>query len=349
MAIITKIREKSGLAIFVVAIAMIAFILGADFLGRGFGGDGNQTVGEVDGKEIGYKAFLNEVQVASQEYAKGRGVAPNEQHMEGIRQQVWGNYVFKHAIAPQLDELGLEVTEAELVDLVSGNNISPLIVQQFTNPQTGQFDREQWIGTMQALQNDPDRAASLNQFISDVKKSRLQEKYFNGLAKTFYATKAESKNNYTLEKTKASFKYLYVPYASIADSAVQVSDSDLKDYYNNNKVKYDRDATRSIEYVTFELKPSAEDEAEIKREISGLNAEFASTVDDTIFVDRYTDGTQKFMTANAGSLPAQLDFETVDQGKVYGPFKSGNFYKLYKVTSVADDSVYWMKASHILD
>ncbi len=54
------------------------------------------------------------------------------------------------------------------------------------------------------------------------------------------------------------------------------------------------------------------------------------------------------MTANAGSLPAQMDFETVEKGKVYGPFKSGQSYKLYKATSVADDSVYWMKASHIL-
>ncbi|MFT5617592.1 MAG: peptidyl-prolyl cis-trans isomerase D [Arenicella sp.] len=348
MAIITKIREKSGLAIFVVAIAMIAFILGADFLGRGFGGDGNQTVGEVDGKEIGYQAFINETRTISEDISRRRGVAPNEQEMEGIRRQVWGNYVFKHAIQPQIDELGLEVTEAEMTDLISGNNISPLISQQFTNPQTRQFDREQLNNFLQNYKNDPNLVTAFNELAKEVKKNRLQEKYFNGLANTFYATKAEAKNSYNLEKTKASFKYLYVPYASIADSAVQVSDSDLKDYYNKNKVKYDRDATRSIEYVSFELKPSAEDEAEIKREISDLNAEFASTIDDTVFVDRYTDGTQRFMTANAGSLPAQLDFETVEEKKVYGPFKSGNAYKLYKVTSVEDDSVYWMKASHIL-
>ncbi len=143
--------------------------------------------------------------------------------------------------------------------------IFPHLFLQFTNPQTRQFDREQLNNFLQNYSNDPNLVIAFNELVKEVKKNRLQEKYFNGLANTFYATKAEAKNNYTLEKTKASFKYLYVPYASIADSAVQVSDSDLKDYYNKNKVKYDRDATRSIEYVTFELKPSAEDEAEIKR------------------------------------------------------------------------------------
>ena len=63
MAIITKIREKSGIAAAAIAISLILFLVGGDlFTGnsRFFGGSGN-VIGEIGGEQIQYKDFQSKV------------------------------------------------------------------------------------------------------------------------------------------------------------------------------------------------------------------------------------------------------------------------------------------------
>ena len=142
MALINKIREKSGVAVLIIAVSLILFIVGGDLLGTQslFGGQ-DQTVGEIAGEEIKIQDFQAKLEQARQAYQAQSGKAPTEAEEQSLREQVWNQYILDYAYQKQYDALGLKVSSDELVDMVQGNNISPAIQQSFTNQQTGVFDK----------------------------------------------------------------------------------------------------------------------------------------------------------------------------------------------------------------
>jgi peptidyl-prolyl cis-trans isomerase D len=74
-------------------------------------------------------------------YSAQTGRGPSEQELAMMREQVWNQYILDFAYGKEYEVLGLSVSPEELVDMVQGNNIHPSVRQQFTNPQTGQFDK----------------------------------------------------------------------------------------------------------------------------------------------------------------------------------------------------------------
>lgn len=343
MAIITKIREKSGVAILIVAIAMIAFILGADFLsGSSRGGARGQIVGEIDGKEIDQTTFMQQVENAKNEFARISGQPPQE---EQLRQSEWNRMVFNYAYMPQLNDLGINVTPEELNDLLVGNNLSPIVQQNFPGEQGKQY-------LSAVLNGQVPGTEVLAQYLrKEVRQARLLEKYQNLFDKTAYATTAEAKRQYVDENTKADITYLSIPYSSVPDSAVNVTEGMIKDYYDEHSELYEAEANRELKFITVSRKPTLEDEKEARVAIAELITEFQRTENDTPYVTSQSDAVgvnSNFTIANPKSAPRGLDFSTLEEGKVYGPFKEGESLKIYKVTEIKDDTLSWMRASHIL-
>src|SRR5690606_27250659 len=122
MALINKIREKSGLAVTVIAVALIFFIVGGDLMGPGsfFGGNNNTTVGEIRGKKVDYREFQERVDAVRRNYEAQTGRAANEMEVSQMREQAWMQYVSEYAYEDQYDRLGLKVTDDEVVDMVQG-------------------------------------------------------------------------------------------------------------------------------------------------------------------------------------------------------------------------------------
>ena len=89
MALITKIRERSGLAVGIIAVSLILFIVGGDLLGgqNTLFGNNNQKVGEIAGQDIDYQDFNTKVEGLRAQFEQQAGRAPGEEDMAQIREQ----------------------------------------------------------------------------------------------------------------------------------------------------------------------------------------------------------------------------------------------------------------------
>ena len=166
MALINTIREKSGVAVGAVAVGMLLFIVGGDLIGgknRLFNRN-TDTVGEVNGEKISLPEFNAALEQAKQNFINQQGRQPDDQQLGSLRDQTWNQLLYKYAFQPEIDKLGLSVSDAELVDMVQGDNPSPAIKQAFTDPKTGQFDRTRLLEYLRKLRYQPDAARNQCRF-----------------------------------------------------------------------------------------------------------------------------------------------------------------------------------------
>ncbi|MEJ8802539.1 peptidylprolyl isomerase [Pontibacter sp. H249] len=352
MALINKIREKSGWAVGAIAIGLGIFVVGGDLLGpnsRLLGNNAN-VIGEIAGEEIAYEEFDAVLQQQKANYENQVGRAANEGELAMLREQAWNQLIFKIALEKEYERLGIEVTDEELVDMVQGNNIHPAVQQAFVNPQTGLFDQSQVLQYLQNLdQMGPEADAMWNNFQEGVISDRISAKYNNLLAKSVYITGLEAKNFYKAQNTTANMKVLFVPYVTMADSAVEVSDAKLNEYYERNKELYKVEDGRSIEYVVVDVNASKEDSTYYQQEITQLASQFATAANDSAFV--YTNSDQPFDGSykTPGELPEELrKQQPLQEGKVYGPYNNNGSVALYKVMDAREGAESAIRASHIL-
>jgi peptidyl-prolyl cis-trans isomerase D len=239
MALINKIRENSGIAVGVIAVSLLLFIVGGDIFGGSTGSNGNnQIVGEINGETIDSKEFASRLDNAKTNMElSGRTVT--EQEMQTIKEQVWQQFIFDKAYTKQFDALGLKVSNEELVDMVQGNNVHASVRQQFTNPQTNQFDKNQVVAFLKGLPTAPlQQQEQWKAFEKSLVQQRLGEKYSNLLALSNYVTSAEAKKDYEIQVARADAKYLFVPFYSIVDSTIKVSNDQIESYYSKHKTEF---------------------------------------------------------------------------------------------------------------
>jgi peptidyl-prolyl cis-trans isomerase D len=354
MALIGTLRNKAGTwaAVFVF-VAIAAFTLGDIFSGNSnILNWGRNSVGEIGGKEISYDEFQNVVAEREQLFALQNGREPSDRDMIGLRQQAWDLLIARYAVEPEFSKVGVVVTDDEIVDMINGTNINPTIQQSFTNPQTGAFDRNQLNQFIRDIQK-PENAGSQQRaqweiFQRDLKPGRERIKYENLLMKTAYVTKAEAEQQYHLQTDVVEAKYLFVPYVTISDSAVQVTDADLKDYYNKNLEKFKTEATRDMKFVVVALTPSSEDTAAVRDEMTRIAQELKTTNEDSLYASQNSDAQNAFQKYNPGTLPDFINKDSLTEGKVFGPFLDGNSYKVVKISRIFNDTIYSARASHIL-
>ncbi|MBB6609535.1 SurA N-terminal domain-containing protein [Pontibacter sp. Tf4] len=348
MALINKIREKSGWAVGAIAIGLGIFVVGGDLLGpnsRLLGNDANE-IGEIAGETIEYQEFDNIFQQTKANYEAQIGRSANEGEMAMMREQAWNQLIFKIALEKEYERLGIAVSEEELFDMVQGNNIHPAVRQAFTNPQTGEFDQAQIV---QYLQNmSPEDRPMWTNFEQGIAADRVRAKYTNLLSKSVYVTTAEAKNFFNAQNATASVKVMYVPFFTISDSAVTVTDAQLKDFYERNKELYKVEEGRSIEYVSIPVAASEEDNKSYQEEMASVAQQFAAATNDSAFVNTNSDVPFNGTYVIPGQLPEQLRNENLVEGKVYGPYTTETSYTLYKVLDVKDGGKSAAKASHIL-
>lgn len=352
MAIITKIREKSGVAIILITLGLALFLVGSDLLmgnSRFFGG-GKQTIGEIDGKEIGYQEFLDKTEELKNKYAISIGRQPSEEEMSFVRREAWNELVYKYALQKDFDKLALQATPDEVKDMVQGNNLHPLIAQRFTNPQTGEIDRNMIVQYLKTIPQNQEEYLQFAMFENSLPMERTREKYAQLFALSTYVPTAEGKREYIEQNNRISGNMLFIPYSSIPDTEIKVTDDLLKAYFDKNKAKFKRNENRAIEYVSFPITASAADSADAKTELEKLKTAFAETDSDTTFTTENSDAARNFRLSRPGELPEEIKNEVLEPKKVWGTFidQKNNRYVIHKLVSIEDDSVAFAKASHIL-
>ena len=352
MSVINKIRERSGLAVGIIAVSLILFIVGGDLLGGRsllFGGN-QQKIGEIAGQSIDYQDFNAKVDQIRAQFEQQAGRAPADQDLVQIREQAWNQMLFEIAYQKEFDKLGLKVSEQELIDMVQGNNISPAVRQAFTNPQTGVFDKSSIISYLKGLKNlPPQQQNAWASFEKNLASDRLRDKYEGLMRLSVFATTAEAQKEYQAQNSKANVKFLFVPYYTINDTTVKVTDAQLQDYLTKHKDEYPGTDSRSLQYVTFSVAPSKDDSAALYTQIKSLARGLGSATNDSTFAQQNSD-VRVPLYLTAGEMPEQLrsSIPTFSPGGIYGPFREGNTYFIYKYGGTKRDTSFTARASHIL-
>jgi peptidyl-prolyl cis-trans isomerase D len=349
--VIGKIREKSTLLLVMIGGAMLAFILGDLFTSSNYWVNGSQTeIGEVAGEAIEGRDFETKVQLAIDNYKTQSGqTSVSAATTDQLREQTWNQLLRDIVMNREMDELGVMVTADEIFDMVQGANPHPQVVQAFTDPKTGQFDNAQVFAFIKRLEEDADLKTRWIQFEQDLAKIRRNEKYFNLIKKGLYTTTYEAQNDHLAKNQPATIRMVMKRYDSVTDSTIEVSDSEIKKYYNDHLKKYEQEPSRDIEFVAFTVAPSKEDFDKVQQWADRAKGEFEAAENDTLFVNRESDIRFNALWSTKGSLPLTIDsiMFSAPKGYVYGPYREGSALKLAKLVGIksSPDSV---SARHIL-
>lgn len=350
MALIGTLRNKMGTWVVVfVFVAIASFVLG-DLLGNNSVLLNDNSVGEIAGNSISLQEYQQAIQERESNFFLNTNRQPTDRDMPAIRQQAWDMLIARYSIQKEISKAGITVGVDEVEDMINGKNVDPNVRQAFSNPQTGEFDRQQVIAYLQQLNSMPETSEPRIRweiFQRELKPGRERIKYENLLIKSTYVTTAEAEMDYHQQTDVAEVSYLFVPYLSVTDK-VSPTDADFTAYYNKNKERYKTEHTRDLKYVTFEEIPSAADSLAIKDEMDRLAADFKTATDDSTFALVNSDKRDAFKKYNASSLPTFIAASELVKGTVKGPFIDGDTYKIVKVTEIGKDTVFSARASHIL-
>jgi peptidyl-prolyl cis-trans isomerase D len=362
MSILEKIRNRTGLLVGIVGLALVIFIL-ESLLGSGaslFRGS-DTTVGNVAGKRIDvtdYQMKFNEQ--INTIMASNPQANIDDNTRQQIGQQVWSNYITDLVIKPEFDKAGINVGDDELFEVMLMNP-SQMVVQQLTDRNTGKvyegFGRpdgsldplklRQWVN--QANGEQLKIWASMEKNITDM---RHAEKYATLIKKGLYVTTAEAKDEFAQQNTTSNFSFVVKRFSSVSDSTVKVSDDDIQNYYKANTYQYvSKETTRKIEYVAFNVVPSEADLKAIQEDANKAAQGFRTSAikEDSSFIAQesennvvsITDMNKKNMVIRDSSV------YTDAPGTVYGPYNEGAYFKIYKlhgINKIADSA----RVRHIL-
>jgi len=355
MAILEKLRVRAGLLLaIVIGLSLLAFVLG-DFLNSGGSlfTRSKFEIAEVSGKSIAYTDYetkVNELENIQKMQSGQEGL--DEQTIDQIRNVTWENMIQDRLMEKQYDKLGLDVSDDELKDMIAGENPHPAIAQLFTDPQTGIFNRQAFNGFMQRIQNETEESKEKTFYLyieNEIYRQRKYQKYLNLVRKGLYATSLEAAKQQEETNRKVDGDYLVQNFNSISDSAIQVNESDLKKYYNENKNQFKQDESRDIRYVYFEVVPSKADFKSAEQWIATIKPDFDKAEDVRQFVNLESDVPFDETNYNKGGLPDTLNnfMFNASKGATFGPYFENNAYKISRLAAInfRPDSV---KARHIL-
>ena len=345
----------------IIGVALLAFIVG-DFLNSGhtFYAMNQSKVAVVNGTNIGVEEFQERVKMRTDElqqmYAQ-RGMNFPDGYVSRINQEVYAQMVNEILLNEELEKLGIVVSKEELADLLSGDNISPQVRQYFTNPQTGEFDRQGLLNFMQVVldpeahgYNTPELLAQIEpqrqlwlRLGQQVKQDRAIQKFANLLSRAVMPNKLDIENSFEDSKTSANIAYALQPYTSIADSTIAVSDSELKAEYNKVKESYKMPERRAIKYIKIDIEPSEADYAKAKEKVEMNQSVFAETDDVVAFIANNSDESYDDSFVAISSMPEKMKkFAQSAAVNESSPLEFENdTYTMYRLmdTKVAPDSI----------
>ena len=355
MATLQTIRNRGGLLVsIVIGLALIAFIVG-DALNSGsriFNSQRNQ-IGEIAGEGVSIIDFQNRVSKNEEMIKAMNNVSSlNEEQQTMLRENTWQQMIMEQLMQREYDEIGIDVSGDELYDALLGENMSPALRQLFTNPNTGEIDyagaRDYVKKVISAPNNIPQKAYWLN-MEKEVSDSRKMAKYNAIVAKALYITDAQAQEAAANSADKADISYIVKNYSTIEDSTINVSNGEIKEYYNKHQKSFEQPESRKIVYVNFDIEPSGEDFSETEGAVNDLVKEFEESADPLEFVNLSSDkkADRNYFKQDEIANDSMAQFLFNNEKAVFGPYLENNAYKISRVASVKmlPDSV---RARHIL-
>lgn len=356
MAILGKIRQRSLFLIIIIALALFSFVLADVIRNGGFLGSNQNVVGTIDGTKVNAQQFMQKVGNLEQQNK-------NITNTQAIN-NVWQQEVKTILLNKQVENLGLGLADEEVITEIKNN---PYFSQnpQFLN-EAGTFDEAKFKEWVRAIKNDPNptRWNNWKDFENTVEETAIQQLYNNMIKGGTYTTKIEGQFKYITATEKATFDYVTVPYSTINNDEVKISDNEISAYLKKHPKKYKSESTRNISYVLFENKPSEADKKEMEKKINTIvygtveyNKDtetndtipsFADRKDVIEFVNQNSD--IKFDSTYLIKTDLPLEYQeqlfNLDVNEVFGPYVHNESQCVSKMLDKkANGSV---KVSHIL-
>jgi peptidyl-prolyl cis-trans isomerase D len=308
---------------------MLAFILG-DFLNSGssFFNRSRENVGVIEGQKIHYTEYEAAKDQLTEVYKieSGRSDFDEDTHAQ-IRNQVWNMLMMDHTLRAQAEKIGMDVTPDELSELCIGENVHQIIRgRRAFADENGQFNRNAVINLLQAINQDSEDAemnANLKQaktywlyWEKAVRISYMQEKYTALLQHLLKANSLDAEYAFNSRKNGVSAEYVMQPYFTVADSLVNVSESDLKKLYKQKKEQFKQTPNRAIKYIAFDIVPSEADFKAAENLMNSLQEEFKTTEDVSLVVNTNSDIMYDGRDYSEETVPAQFkDFAFAKDAK----------------------------------
>ena len=345
MAVFQKIRDNSLLSLVLIGGSLLLFILTDFFQSGGATNDSTEDhAGSFEGKTISGQEFDNYFATIAYLTGVEKSIsALTDQERQNISAQAWNQLMRENVLGSEAEKNGIRVTESEVEDMIGGDHPFPFYVGRIFGGQQNYMQiqsklREDVDNYTQYASVSPNEAEIIKKFGVSL---RVQAKVSTLLENAFYTTKVEAKNLYKQKYTKKDLEVAAIPYYLIPDSAVEVSDSEIRKYYEKNKGKYKVSAaTKKVIYGAYRVDPTPADDNEIREWAIETVKLFKVEDNDPLFVK--TESEKPFddeYYKKGDGLIKELDDSLFNQekGYVYGPyqgFENGN--KTYNVAKIID-------------
>ena len=360
MATLQKIRNRGPLLVAVIGIALFAFVAG-DAWKAIQPHQGRQDVGEVNGETISAQDYQTLVDEYSEVIKMTQGIsALNDEQTTQVKDQVWQSYINNKLIEAEAEKLGLKVTDAEIQDVIE-QGVHPLLMQTpFRNPQTGAFDKDMLKRFLVEYANLGATASQLPaQYVEyyqqmgafwtfiekTLKQSLLAEKYQSLIAKSLISNPISAEDAFAARNQQTDVLLAAIPYSSVADSTITVSNDEIKKLYNQKKETYKQlMETRDIKFIDVLVTPSEADRTELLNEVTEYANQLADATEMATFI-RSTGSVIPFseIAINKAVYPSDIAtrIDSVKVGEVYGPYynqadDSYNVMQVLKKEAIAD-------------
>ncbi|CCZ47484.1 putative uncharacterized protein [Bacteroides sp. CAG:661] len=362
MATLQNIRSKGPLLVIAVGLALFAFIAGDAW--RVLQPHQSQDVGEVNGDVLSAQDYQSMVDEYAEvvKFTSGTNALSDDQ-LNQLRDEVWRTYVNNQLIEAEAEKLGLTVSKEEIKSIIN-EGTHPLLAQTpFRNPQTGAFDKDMLMKFLAdyAKMNQGQMPAQYADYYNSLYKvwsfiektlvqTRLQEKYSNLIAKSLLSNPVEAQMTFDGRIDQKDMLLAAVPYSSIVDSTITVTDAELKAAYDEKKEQYRQYVeTRNIKYIDVQVTASDEDKAELRKEMDEYTAQLAGATSDYSTLVRSTGSEQPYVDLyyTTRALPSDVvaRLDSVAMGDVYGPYYNAldntmNSFKKLAKASMPDSIQY---------
>lgn len=354
MATLENIRKRGVLLSIVIGGSLLAFILGGIDFQTVFG-DSRTTVATVDGEDVSIQEYEARLDEMTTFYKMEMGQSSlDENTTRQVQNSVWNTYLHEQIIGAQCAELGIVVTDEEITRQLTGDVPHPMMSQlrMFYNAEKNGYDKAILYDLLSAIDQEPngDLAKYWSFIKRNVKLQMLEDKYNTLVSSSFNYSNVDATAAFEAKKV-ANISYVSIPYYTMADSLISVSDSEIKAYYQENINIYNNaEETRKLNYITFPIVPSADDYTNIKTWIEGLEEEFSTSKDFVAICNQNSDQPYNDIALSRNKVDASLrDFAFSGKaGDFYAPRLVGDTYQMARIVETGIVSPDSIKVRHIL-
>ena len=341
MAVLEKLRGWGIVLSILVALPLLLFIIDpSQIIQTVQSVSSKYDVGKIGGKSVSYTDFQQEVDRYSRisEMLSGN-TSTSEQQQKQIRDAVWQRLVDENLFIKNANAAGITVGKAELKDLVSGENISPVIASLFTDG-NGNFSTESLTNFLQNVEDGDENSKTIWNYLQE---AVITNQYYNKYNALFAGSNIENaiQVNRAIadNNTTADVDFVMVPFSFATDSTVVVTDKEISAFYNDHKKFFEQKASRDIEYVVFEVVPSAADIEAANNDFVKLYDDFATTDNVRSFLQRNSDvqwSDRWYKDGDLRSVNADLDKFVSENNEGTSPvFNANNTFYAGRIMATA--------------